>query len=173
MDRAVVHALDLLPALQSELTLLRDSLRAVSKLYAVSLSNHRILAARHAARAELALRHSRELSKSLVRVAEQMKEKLNESMLAQGKGNRSTTWLGDLWWSQRAEEVIQGVEVLQTGVQQLWEGVGTYGKRVKEIRQKGENIYKKWEAVRKNIGNWHEVAKAAAEGLAEEGSLVP
>lgn len=178
MERQLISALDALPAVTAHLTDIKTAAKAAAAAATSATALHPVnqsLSARRVQRSENLLSHLHGTKALLESELPTLAGKLRD--LKQTKPVRDAAWdrLSDSWWLARAAELFDGVQEASEGVRRigrLEEGGGLYVGRVARIRQEVGAVSQIWDRFLELVRDWEGVARAAAEGLGEEGSLL-
>lgn len=185
MDKALLSAIDQLPSLASTVTALHTAASAAlhSARSATAFRHAPHLASRRIQRAENLLRHLRaslaEFCASHTRLVSALRATLASPQRFPTAGPSATKprWdrLSDEWWRERAEGVLTLVDVVAghvDAVKRQLEGGGDYVGRLERVAGSAELAARAWQKVVRFVEKWEAVARAVADGLAEEGSLL-
>lgn len=179
MDKLLISSLSHTPAISEHLSQMRTSTQSASQSAHSArelLPHSATLCARRMQRSEALLRLFRLSLADMLSVLSAFQAALQAVATHPARTKPRWDRLPDEWWRTRAARtaslaghVGEAVERLESRAQAR---ADTYVEAVDTIRDGVREMCERWDAVVGYVGEWAPVAKAVADGLGEEGSLL-
>lgn len=175
MDKLLLSSLSSIAAISDHLSQMQTSTRSASECAHSAralLPHSSALCARRMQRSEALLTHFRQSHADLQACLSAFHNALRAVAAHPSRIKARWDRLPDEWWRERAArsaDLVDGVRAQASVVG----GVGGYAEAVDGIMEGVRETMEKWGELLRYVEEWAPVARAVAEGLGEEGSLLP